>query len=75
MLQKAKPNAIPLRNHVTQQNLTETTENRSALTKTPNFSIFMFIPLYSGLLLGCQTQSESAFHLSVFLFFIFFPVS
>ena len=35
MLQTAKTHAIPVGSHVTQQKLTETTENRSALTKTP----------------------------------------
>ena len=50
MLQKAiKTHAMPLGNHVTQQKLTETTENRLALTKTPNFGIFRFIPVYSAL--------------------------
>ena len=33
MLQKAKTHAIPLGNHVTQQKLTETTENQSVLTR------------------------------------------
>ena len=54
MLQKAKTHAIPLGNHVTQQKLTENTENRSALTKTPNFGIFRFIPVYSALF-GCHS--------------------
>ena len=51
MLQKAKTHAISLGNH-----MTETTENRSALTKTPNFGIFRFILLYSGLF-GCHSGS------------------
>ena len=53
MLQKAKTHAMPLGNHVTQQKLTETTKNRSALTKTPNFGIFRsfrYIPLYLGVI-------------------------
>ena len=41
---------------MTQQKLTETTENRSALTKKPNFGIFRFIPVYSALL-GCHSTS------------------
>ena len=56
MLQKSKTHAIPLGNHVTQQKLTENTENRSALTKTPNFGIFRFIPVYSALF-GCHSAS------------------
>ena len=52
MLQKAKTHAIPLGNHVTQRKLTETTKNRLALTKTPNFGIFRFILLYIPLYLG-----------------------
>ena len=56
MLQKAKTHAIPLGNHVTQQKQTETTENRSAQTKTPNFGIFRFIPVYSALF-GCHSAS------------------
>ena len=49
MLQKAKTHAMPLGNHVTQQKLTETTKNRSALTNTKfwhfqvHSSIFRFI--------------------------------
>ena len=60
MLQKAKTHAIPLGNQVSQQNLTETTKNRSALTKTPNFQVhsaifrfiwvsFRLIPARSGI--------------------------
>ena len=45
MLQKAKTHAIPLGNHVTQQKLTETTENRSALTKTK----FWHFQVHSGI--------------------------
>ena len=55
LLQKAKTHAIPLGNHVTQQKLTE---NRSVLTKTPNFGIFTFILLYSGLF-GCHSMPHS----------------
>ena len=50
MLQKAKTHAIPLGKHMTQQKLTETTENWSALTETQKFwhfqvhsAIFRFI--------------------------------
>ena len=56
MLQKAKTHAIPLGNHMTQQKLTETTENPLALTKTPNVGIFRFIPVYSALF-GCHSAS------------------
>ena len=49
----------PLGNHVTQQKLTETTENRSALAKTPNFVIFRFILVYSALF-GCHAGVISA---------------
>ena len=56
MLQKATTHAIALGNHVTQQKLTETTENRSVLTKTQNFGIFRFIPVYSALF-GCHSAS------------------
>ena len=54
ILQKAKTHTMPLGNHTTQQKLTETTENWSALTKTPNFGIFRFIPVYSALF-GCHS--------------------
>ena len=56
MLQKTKTHAIPLENHVTQQKLTETTENQSALTKTPNFGIFSFLLVHSALF-GCYSAS------------------
>ena len=53
MLQKAKTRAMPLGNHVTQEKLTETTENRLALTKTPNLAFsgsFWYILLYLGVI-------------------------
>ena len=53
MLQEAKTHAIPLGNHMTQKKLNETAENRSALTKIPNFGIFRLIllyPLYLGVI-------------------------
>ena len=53
MLQKAKTCAMPLGNHVTQEKLTETTENRLALTKTPNLAFsgsFRYILLYLGVI-------------------------
>ena len=56
MLHMAKTHAIPLGNHVTQQKLTETTENRSVLTETLIFGIFRFIPVYSTLF-GCHSRS------------------
>ena len=66
---RQKTHAIPLGNHVTQQKLTEITENRSALTKTLNFGIFRFIPLYSGLF-GCHSGSFR--HIPVPFWFILF---
>ena len=53
MLQKAKTHAMPLGNHVTQQKLTETTENRSALTKHQILAFsgsFQYILLYLGVI-------------------------
>ena len=69
-VKNAKTHAIPLWNHVTQQKLTETTENRSALTKTPNFGIFRFIPVYSGTILvhfvSFRCYSASFRHIPVY---------
>ena len=56
MLQKAKTHAIPLGNHGSQQKLTQTMENRLALTKTQNVGIFRFIPVCSALF-ECHSAS------------------
>ena len=54
---------------MTQQKLTETTENWLVLTKTPNFGIFRFILQYFALF-GCHSGSFR-YILVPFLFILF----